>query len=403
MRSYQAISGLGFFETPLPEPSFDEDEETGDLDITFHVEEQQTGSVNFGTTMGGVMGISGFIGYEQPNLFGQAKSGSLRWDFGRYQNNFHLQYADPALFQSRVSGMVSLFDSRDRFFSFQTGERKQRGGLLRFSVPLPGSQFARLFAGYSLSRTDFRLREGADDTSLFGRPPGTQSQAILGISRNQMDHPIFPTVGSNLSFENELNGGILGGDGDFTKHTLEGEWWVPVGQVGGDDPEGRPIVFALGLRAEGGTLFGDADRFPFDRFWLGGVQFGEELRGYDETTITPLGYFPRGSGQVQDIDRLGDTFLSLGAEYAIRLNDNISVSAFYDAGNVWRSPREVDPSRLFRGAGVGAMLVTPFGPIGLDFAYGFDKDDPGWQLHFRMGGAGGGGAGPGGGGGGGGF
>jgi outer membrane protein insertion porin family len=79
----------------------------------------------------------------------------------------------------------------------------------------------------------------------------------------------------------------------------------------------------------------------------------------------------------------------IGAEYAVRLMDNISVSAFYEAGNVWRSPSEIDPSRLFRGAGIGVKLVTPFGPIGLDYAYGFDRDVPGWELHFNMGGMGG--------------
>jgi outer membrane protein insertion porin family len=98
---------------------------------------------------------------------------------------------------------------------------------------------------------------------------------------------------------------------------------------------------------------GDVTRFPFDRFWLGGVQFGEPLRGYEETTITPVGYFPRGSGQVTDIQRLGDAFLTVGAEYAVRLNDNISVSTFYEAGNVWRNIREVDPTRMRRGAGLG--------------------------------------------------
>ena len=46
---------------------------------------------------------------------------------------------------------------------------------------------------------------------------------------------------------------------------------------------------------------------------------------------------------------------------------------------------EINPTRLFRGAGVGAMLVTPFGPIGLDYAYGFDKTRPSWQLHFKFG------------------
>jgi outer membrane translocation and assembly module TamA len=35
--------------------------------------------------------------------------------------------------------------------------------------------------------------------------------------------------------------------------------------------------------------------------------------------------------------------------------------------------------------------VTPLGPIGIDYAYGFDKVDilgqpaPGWKLHFKLG------------------
>ena len=53
-------------------------------------------------------------------------------------------------------------------------------------------------------------------------------------------------------------------------------------------------------------------------------------------------------------------------------------------------------TRLFRGAGVGVSVVTPLGPLGLDWAYGFDRlsidqatgrlrPDPKWQLHFRLG------------------
>ena len=53
-----------------------------------------------GAYMPGGVGLSGFIGYEQPNLFGQAKAGALRWDFGRYLNSFEASYTDPSLFQS---------------------------------------------------------------------------------------------------------------------------------------------------------------------------------------------------------------------------------------------------------------------------------------------------------------
>ena len=355
------------------------------MDVTFVVKEKQTGSVTFGSSVGGGVGLSGFVGYEQPNLFGQAKSGHLRWDFGRYLNNFELSFSDPALFQSPVSGSISLFNSRDRFFQFATGRRRRVGASLNFGFPVPGTTRTRLFAGYSIARTRYELFSDAEDTSLFGLPAGTQSTLLLGIVRNTLNHPLFPSLGSRLSLNSELNGGLLGGSGDFSKHMFEGTWWVPIGQLGGGGTTGRGPRLALGLSAQGGAILGDARLFPFDRFWMGGVQFGQQLRGYSETEITPLGFFEERATGIQDVDRLGNAFLRLTAEYALRINDNISLSTFFDAGNVWRKPQDIDPSRLYRGAGFGVQLVTPFGPIGLDYAYGFDKARPGWQLHFKMG------------------
>ncbi|MGD2120789.1 MAG: outer membrane protein assembly factor BamA [Gemmatimonadota bacterium] len=385
LQSYQSIGSLGFFETPMELPLIEPDEATGDVDITFLVEERQTGAINFGTAVGGGTGVSGFLGYDQPNLFGQAKQGHLRWDFGRYINSFTLSFTDPALFQSRIQGTLSLFNARDRFFQFATGKRKRQGFSFRFGFPVPWSMRTQIFLGYSLARTEYKLFNNVDDSSLFGLPPGTQSQFSIGITRMNLDHPIFPTVGSRQSWNTEINGGILGGDGDFTRHLAEGSWYVPFGQIGGESG-GRPIRMTLGLHLRAGAVFGDVSNFPFDRFWMGGVQFGEKLRGYDETSITPLGYFPERSRDVSDISRLGNAFLATTVEYAIRVSDALSVSSFFDAGNIWSEARDIDPTKLFRGAGFGIQLVTPFGPIGLDYAYGFDKTNPGWQLHFKMGG-----------------
>jgi outer membrane protein insertion porin family len=385
IQSYQRIGALGFFETPMPTPRIEPNQQTGDVDIVFEVKEKQTGSVNFGTAVGGGTGLAGFLGYDQPNLFGQAKSGHLRWEFGRYSNNFEASYSDPAILDSRLSGSLSLFSSRDRFFRFSEGQRRRTGVSLRVGVPLPRDVRSRFTVGYTLARTTYEDFEEDETSTLFSLPPGLQSTVTFALSRQTLDHPIFPTSGTRQEIEANFNGGILGGNGDFQKYLVSGNWYVPVGQLGGGRPGSRPIRMTLGLAAESGALFGDADRFPFERFFMGGVQFGRPLRGYDETTITPRGYFPRNAQSVPLEARLGDAYLRLSAEYAIRFNDNLSVSTFYDAGAVYLEPGDFNSTRLFRGAGVGVMLVTPFGPIGLDYAYGFDKDRPGWQLHFKFG------------------
>ena len=87
---------------------------------------------------------------------------------------------------------------------------------------------------------------------------------------------------------------------------------------------------------------------------------------------------------ISSVTRLGDAFFTITGEYAIRFNDNLSLSLFGDAGNIWNGAGSVNPTQLYRSLGIGATIVTPFGPLGLDYAYGFDKAEPGFQFHFKI-------------------
>jgi outer membrane protein insertion porin family len=86
-----------------------------------------------------------------------------------------------------------------------------------------------------------------------------------------------------------------------------------------------------------------------------------------------------------------ELILNVELEFPIFQEVGIRGVLFYDAGNVWASASGFNPTRLFRGAGVGVALITPLGPLGLDYAYGFDRTDragnprPGWKLHFKIG------------------
>ena len=131
VQSYQTIQGLGFF-TPLPpQEALDvAPNDEGNLDVSFKVSEKQTGNVNFGASLAPSSGVAGFIGYEQPNLFGQAKSGRFRWTFGARQNDIEVSYRDPSIFGSRKSMGISLRNARDRFSFVGLGQRRQLGGTL---------------------------------------------------------------------------------------------------------------------------------------------------------------------------------------------------------------------------------------------------------------------------------
>jgi outer membrane protein insertion porin family len=393
MRSYQQIANLGFFETPIPNPDVQDVGDQGDVNIVFSLTEKQTGNVNFGASVGQGVGVGGFIGLDQPNLFGQCKRGSLQWQFGGLINDFNLSYTDPAIRRSNYSGRVDAYHTRSRFIIRDFGRQIRTGGALRVGFPLRGSIYSRMFVTYGGEV----IRYGRDEGSLLGELAdecddcfrSTLSSTVTRDTRTIMP---FATAGSLQSFDAQFTGGPLGGTAQYQRYTTELRSYAPLGRLGGVDLGAPAIDFTLGLTVRAGAVFGNTGPFfPLQEFTMGGTQQGEQLRGYEEFSITPQGFVADNDRFETGREAFGRSFLSTTAEFGARISQQVYVSLFYDAGNVWDHPREIDPTRLFRGAGVGLALITPLGPLGLDWAYGFDRlnaegrPDPRWKLHFKLG------------------
>ncbi len=390
IRSYQNVSNLGFFQQPMPSPDVKPSANGVDVDIVFRVEEKHTGNINFGASLGQGTGVGGFLGLEEPNLFGRGKRAKLQWQFGANINDFTLSYTDPAIRESRVSGTLSLFDSRQRFIVGELGRRQQTGGQVQLGFPFLGSRYTRVFSSYGLQR--IRYTEGSIDLrTRFQCNNCTRSTLGSSLLRDTRIGLPFPTAGTYVNVGGELNGGFLGGTGDYQKIDLDGRWYAPIGTLGGNGQLGAGVQFVLGLTAKSGFVFGNAGPFFTELYSMGGVQFGIPLRGYSEFSITPDGYDPNASSGQASPNAFGQSYAAFTVEAGARVSGALYLNTFLDAGNVYRTARQYDPTRLFRGAGFGAAVVSPLGPLGIDIAYGFDKRDtfgkpaPGWQLHFRLG------------------
>lgn len=390
IRSYRNVANLGFFQEPLPTPDVRPAENGVDVDLIFRVVERRTGNINFGASLGQGTGVGGFLGLEEPNLFGLAKRGRLQWQFGRNINDFNLSYSDPAIRESRVSGTLALFNSQQRFTVGDLGRRRQQGGNVQFGVPLFGSRYTRLFAGYGYQR--IRYTEGSDDLrEQFSCNNCVRSSLNAALARDTRIGLPFPIAGSSARVSVEANGGLLGGTGDYQKLDLEGRWFTPVGRLGGSDDFGGGATITLGLTAKSGFIVGDAGPFFTELYSLGGVQFGIPLRGYEEFSITPDGFDAQAGGTAASPTAFGKAYAAFTAELGLRVSQSLYLNVFSDAGNVYRRARQYNPSRLFRSFGFGAALVSPLGPLGIDMGYGLDKVDatgrpaPGWQVHFRLG------------------
>jgi len=390
IRSYQNIQNLNFFESPLPPPDTKPSNDKGDVDVIFKMKEKRTGSVNFGASAGEGTGIGGFIGLDQPNLFGTCKRATMQWQFGRYNNSLNLSYTDPSIRQSRISATVTAYHIQAQYVVADLGQNVSTGGSIQFGFPVFNSPFTRFFVSYRLEQAQFTGGIASRDSTI-NQGKNTRSTFGLQITHdNRIDLP-FASAGSLRSFTAQFNGGILGGSATFQRYTGELRNYTTIASFGGDRPGAQPVKLIFGLSGKVGGIVGDVGAFFYsEAFALGGTRYGEQLRGYEEFSITPNGFVPGTNIQAQR-SSFGNAFITTTLELGLRFNQMFYTDIFFDAGNVWADIQEFDPSRLYRGAGMGIAVVTPLGPLGLDYAYGFDRVDvfgrpaPKWQLHFKLG------------------
>lgn len=379
--SLLSLEGLGFFEPGIVPTTRVADQESGDIDVTFEVEERRTGSLTLGAAIGGGTGLSGFLGYEQPNLFGQAKSGRVRWEFGSQNNNIELGYTEPVFLGTTTSLSTSFFDINQRY-SGTSFRQEALGGNVRLGTPLPWDEASRVFYGYTWQRIDLEATDG-DDSSFEDEYPRTESSVSLSLVRDTRLPRLHPIQGARHSLGADLAGGILAGTVGFRKYELETSWFAPT--------LNDRTVLNLSLKAGGINATGFIP--VTEQYILGGVQYPSKgLRGYPENRV---GVHTAGniiSDEEGNTDDRGNAFLLLTAEHFIKITDTIYTSVFYDAGNVWNQFGDVTFADLKRGVGVGVQIDLPgFGPMGLDYGYGLDRldasgnPDPAWQLHFRFG------------------
>lgn len=348
-KDLERLNNLGYFRKVEPDPQ--RGSERGKVILVLDVEEEKTGlaTIGVGYAGGGSSGIrsgvTGAVSYSDRNLFGQGKNVSLSWQRGAQISSLGLSYLDPAINGNQDSVGVSIFKNDvdglrqpilvngQQQFAFYDDSRI--GGSVTYGHPL--SDDLRIF-GTLRHETIEILR---DKDSLFTPVGlGTGNLNAVGFSAlyDTRDDIFNPHVGS---FANgAVNVAGLGGDFNFTKYTLEGRHYVPLGEK-----------HTLALRGWGGVVTGDA---PITEFFFAGGP--DTLRGYEQNRF------------------FGTRFFVANAEYRFPIA-NIKFlrgAVFADAGTAY-TPGDTLNNRIFFDAGLGLRITFPalgLGVIRLDYAIG---------------------------------
>ena len=307
--------------------------------------------------------------------------GGYGYGYGNYNNNYYENYYDPDTYM-RMYGISLGWGKRlrwpDDFFVLSAQLAYQRYQLKNWKYFLMNNGAANnLNLSISLSRT-------STDNPLFPRR-GSEFTASVTLTppwsvwshkdyKNLAMNPYSPTYSAE---QQEKYRWV-----EYHKWKFKAKTYTAL--------SGGQKCFVLMTRIEMGLLgsYNKYKKSPFETYYMGGDGMSGTSSSYADETIGLRGYE---NGSLAYNGYAYDRF-TLELRYPFLLgNTTIYGLGFVEAGNAWSDTKYFNPFDMKRSAGLGVRIYLPMvGLMGIDWAYGFDKDNVnkkkgGSQFHFILG------------------
>ncbi|GAK70973.1 hypothetical protein RRU01S_14_01960 [Agrobacterium rubi TR3 = NBRC 13261] len=351
--------------------------------IVVDVEDQATGSFGIGAGYSQNDGALLEASIEEKNFLGRGQY--IRIAAGAGQDDarsYNFSFTEPYFLGYRLAAGFDLFKSQSSSEDYY--DYDEQGFALRVTAPIT-ENLATTFK-YTYKQIQYDGKSGFDDVDASGNYTNlaapyvdlingkdwTQSIISNTLTYNSLDDRNMPREGWQGALTNEFAG--LGGDSEYYKiyakaryyHTLSDEYDIIgslTGQAGYVAPTGDNLLV-------------------FDQFKIG----GRVIRGFENDGIGP---------RIGDDAIGGTTYFAASAEVTAPMpgvpeDFGLRLAGFVDAGTLYgnkvaNSAGVKDDSSIRASAGIGLMWASPFGPLRVDYAVPFMKEDYDEVQNFRFG------------------
>ncbi|MCP3054598.1 outer membrane protein assembly factor BamA [Aurantimonas marianensis] len=407
-RAKQRLEDLKFFEkvsistAPGAEPDR--------VIVIVDVVEKATGELSLGggyTTGGDNAGPVAEVGITERNFLGRGQFIKVSAGFGKDTRNYNLSFTEPYFLGRRLAAGFDVYRSESTSGDYDS---VRTGGDVRLAAPITEDLTAQIAYNYKQEEfgdnngttynrfTESQLIDGSGNVfeSTCGAPnpnnnivdpngnaalapPYTDSPIInlaicespyitssvsYSLIYNTLDNANDPREGFIIQGGQEFAG--LGGDANFIKTTGKASYFKLLN-------EEYDVIGQLSSSGGNVSTLGGDDLRVFDSFFKG----QDIVRGFDYKGIGP-----RQNG----VSIGGTNYANASAEATFPLplisrDYGFRGAVFADAGSLWGSEFEGAPgvvgtdAALRASAGVGLIWASPFGPLRVNYAHPFVKED----------------------------
>ena len=370
IETQQNLARLGIFQK-IEVSTFPTDPETMSRAVVVTVSEARPWSITYAIggeyqpqSPGPDLSARLSLGLSYNNLFGRALEVSGEGRISNRDPRIILSARDRSLFGGRIPVSVAAYRTSDFFSDILV---KRTGTFLQVEYRPSTSLRTGLRYQYELVDPSSDPGLGADQRA---NQPSRISSIAGGVTWDRRDDPLNPRSGTFLAADVKYAFPFLAADADFVKTLLQAALYRPYGTT--------RLVFSV----RGGIIWNRQECPPElqaagtcsanlivpvpERLFAGGSSthraFPRDNLGIPGETLNANGV---GVG--------GTTELIANAEWRIPVASGFEVALFFDIGNVWAEPSNVNLSQLRSGAGLGLHYQTPVGPIRLEYGLKLDR------------------------------
>ena len=367
-KSEQNIRNLDYFEkvTVKTLPGSAPDKTIVDVAVS----EKSTGEISVGAGFSTSDGPLADFRLRERNFLGKGQDVTLAATIAGERTEFDLGFTEPCFLDRDLSAGIDLFHTTRDQQDESSFDQKKTGAGVRLGYPL--SERWRQTLRYRVEQNEI-TNVDADASRFIRDQEGERITSALSqrITYEDLDSRIFPTDGMNAWFDTEVAG--LGGDAEYVSGKLGGSYYYPVSKG-----------WVFNVLGEVGAIgsYGDEDVKINERYFLG----GNTLRGFSKAGVGPRDL-------TTDDSLGGNTFYRASAEisFPIGFPEDMGVAghAFTDIGSLWGLDDSnlagvADESTLRGAAGVGVSWRSPMGPIRIDLAAPYLKEEYDEKEVFRF-------------------
>jgi len=321
------------------------------IDITFQVEETQTGSVSFSMSHSNNYGISFGAGIIEKNIFGSGNTLNADLKVSESFNKISFYFMNPNFNDEGHSVSIGAFRSEIDNDDVAEGSYEIDSTGVTFGYGLPLSDDTRINADLEYSKNDIKcsaLFAGTGyESSQCTKTSNDEFKANVSWSKNTLDNYLYPTEGIN----NSLSAGISLPLGDYRYFNISA-----------NHSSYTPINTSTTLKLAGSFNLSkgySGKKLPFYKRHFGGGS--GSVRGFGNKTLGPL--YPNGKAKGGEISILGSANLITPA-FFFENNEKMRMSAFIDTGNIYEKSTNIKLDEIRMSAGFAFAYLSPIGSIG---------------------------------------